>query len=348
VTVKIEDVTELYGFEFNVTWNSTMLKLVHVEFTNQLNQVWSNWQAVINETDGAWYRLVAVALKPAAGFNGTATLAKLTFRIEYGPCYIEPNYQIQTRIHFSKVKLSDSSANPICAQVYDGKYIIYAVKPGLKITPQTVTCRKLNETFVVEVKVIDAFKAFGFNIQISYNTTLLHPEDVQWGDLSVFLPGPYIIKEYAVDESNGIIYFHIVENVSAGAPLAFGDGVLARITFKVIETKMWKNCPEWINSISSSISFTDWNITVMCPTVHYLTGELVNTVEANYTFLPIQGDINFDGQVDIFDLSTVALYYDLEEGDPRFIADYDLNCDGIIDLFDLVLVALNFGFEYDC
>ena len=347
VQVKVENIIDLYGFEFNVTWNSNLIKLVGVEYTSQLNQIWSQWTAPENKTGPSWYQLVALALAPAVGFNGKGTLAKLTFRIEYAPCYIEPDYQLQARIHFAVVKLSDSDAQRICAEVHDGKYIIYAFKSGLKLRPTAITCRKLGETFTMEIKMIDSFKVSGFDIEIQYNTTLLEVDDVQWGDLSYFLPGPYIVQQIVRDDLMGLIRFHLVENVSDGAPLAYGDGILAAITFNVIKTKVWKSCPGWTNYIQDSITFKDWNITVMCPEIYHLTGELMYTIDADYQFLSIKGDIDSDGNVDIFDITAVAAYYNIEKGDPDYISDFDLNCDDIIDIFDLVLIGGNFGYEYD-
>jgi len=347
VEVKIQDVIDLYGFEFNVTWNSSLIQLKKIEYTSQLNSIWSSWNGVLNETGSNWYRLVALALAPTTGFNGDATLAKLTFKIEYGPCYIQPDYKVETRIHFAKVKLGDSSANPICAIVQDGRYIIYAVRTGLKMQPTSVTCRKLGETFISEVKIIDAFKICGFDMKIQFNTTLLEVTDVEWGDLSGFLPGPYITKEYSVDALNGFIRFRLFENVSDGAPLGYGDRMLAKITFKVVKAKVWKSCPQWTNYIQDIMVFKNWNISVMCPAIHHLTGELVYVQDAEYLFIPIQGDIDSNGVVDIFDITAVASYYDVEKTDPQYVSDYDLNCDDIIDLFDLILIATNFGFEYD-
>lgn len=346
VEVKVENIIDLYGFEFNVTWNSNLIKLVGVEYTSQLNQIWSQWTAQKNKTGPSWYQLVALALAPAVGFNGKGALAKLTFRIEYAPCYIEPDYQLQARIHFAAVKLSDSNAQHICAEVHDGKYIIYAFKSGLKLRPTAVTCRKMGETFTIEIKMIDGFKVSGFDIEIQYNTTLLEVDEVQWGNLSYFLPGPYIVKQFVRDDLNGLIRFHLVENVSDGAPLAYGDGILAAITFNVIQTKVWKNCDGWTNYIQDSITFKDWNITVMCPEIHHLTGELVYIIDADYQFLSIKGDIDSNGIVDIFDITAVAAYYNIEKGDPNYISDFDLNCDDIIDIFDLVLIGGNFGYEY--
>jgi hypothetical protein len=58
--------------------------------------------------------------------------------------------------------------------------------------------------------------------------------------------------------------------------------------------------------------------------------------------LQIQGDINFDGIVDIFDITIVALQFGRP---PPPITDSraDINHDGVVDIFDIVIVALHFG-----
>ena len=55
-------------------------------------------------------------------------------------------------------------------------------------------------------------------------------------------------------------------------------------------------------------------------------------------------DVNFDGVVDIFDLSSVARYYG-----QNVAWDYnpDVNRDGKVDLFDFVLIAAHFGESYN-
>jgi len=57
----------------------------------------------------------------------------------------------------------------------------------------------------------------------------------------------------------------------------------------------------------------------------------------------IVGDIDEDGDVDIFDLSTVAVAYFTFVGDPNYDWDADLTKDGIVDMRDLALVSSNYG-----
>ena len=55
------------------------------------------------------------------------------------------------------------------------------------------------------------------------------------------------------------------------------------------------------------------------------------------------GDINQDGIVDIFDITTVAVAFNSKLGDPNWNEAADIISDGIIDIFDIVVVALHFG-----
>ena len=60
---------------------------------------------------------------------------------------------------------------------------------------------------------------------------------------------------------------------------------------------------------------------------------------------PYKEDINKDNKIDIDDLSSVALKYNLKATDSGFDVKYDMNGDSIIDIFDLVMVGKRFGEE---
>lgn len=57
----------------------------------------------------------------------------------------------------------------------------------------------------------------------------------------------------------------------------------------------------------------------------------------------IVGDVDEDGDVDIFDLSMVSLAYFTFVGDPGYNPDADITKDGIIDMRDVALVSVNYG-----
>jgi len=60
-------------------------------------------------------------------------------------------------------------------------------------------------------------------------------------------------------------------------------------------------------------------------------------------FRTLQGDVNGDGVVDVFDLSIVGSAYGYFEGEHGYNADADLNEDGLFDGRDLAMVTINWG-----
>ncbi len=59
--------------------------------------------------------------------------------------------------------------------------------------------------------------------------------------------------------------------------------------------------------------------------------------------LPVPGDINKDGIVDIFDCVIVALAFGSKPGDTNWNPVADINSDNLVDIFDIVVVALHFS-----
>jgi len=55
------------------------------------------------------------------------------------------------------------------------------------------------------------------------------------------------------------------------------------------------------------------------------------------------GDINSDGNADIFDIVTVAIAFGSSYGQPSYKLMADRNIDNVVDIFDIVYVATHFG-----
>lgn len=84
VQLKIENVTNLYGFDVNLTWNPDLLALEAINTTIGVETYPDgilHEQVYIfkNDTGSASYRLVATSLSPAPSFNGSGIIAKLGF-----------------------------------------------------------------------------------------------------------------------------------------------------------------------------------------------------------------------------------------------------------------------------
>jgi hypothetical protein len=218
-------------------------------------------------------------------------------------------------------------------------FTVTSQQPTLAMNLADKTCRKYNETFNVQINITDAGNVEDFRFEIHYNATLLDVSGVSW---DAWGGGTYV-----ADEVNGIL-----TGCTWGSPIS-GDATLLTITFNATYHHLWKDestFPGWKNN-QTGIIYCQWaNLSYPgSPDLSYVRGGTQNQVnvgqDVTYTFSPIQGDINNDGSVDIFDLRAVATFYKVKIGDPNWGAAsaYDLNHDGIIDIFDLVTIAVKLG-----
>ncbi|MGD0495286.1 MAG: NosD domain-containing protein [Candidatus Bathyarchaeia archaeon] len=83
-------------------------------------------------------------------------------------------------------------------------------------------------------------------------------------------------------------------------------------------------------------------------------GDTRYIVDANNTdrypfiqpYVPVLGDLNHDGTVDMYDAIQEASAFGCYPGHPLWNSDADLNQDGIVDIFDIIILAGNFGKTY--
>lgn len=331
-SVTIHGVTDLRGFDFNLTWDNSLITLASVDFNTTLDSIWGsgNWYYAKNESSAGYYKLVAVSTASSFNSTGPTPLATLGF------CVQDPQSNLvrQTPIHFATHKLSDSQYNAITHTVVDGTYRISGETPMLHMSPTSKTCRKYNETFTIQVSVSDAFNVTDFEFEIHYNTTLLDYSSITWN--------AWDSGSISVDEVNGVV------TGSTSGDLRSGNQLLITIEFKAAYYRIWKDeskVPGWKND-QSGLIYIQWaNLSYTSgPDLGYVRGGSQNQInvgpDVTYTFSPIQGDVDNSGSVDVFDLRTVAAYYD------QAYSTYDLNGDGIIDIFDLVVIGAKFGFTY--
>jgi hypothetical protein len=331
VNVTIQNVQDMWGFDFNVTWDSALITLVGVDFNTSLDKVWGSgkWYYAKNESGTGYYKLVA--LSTSSSFNGTGatTLVTLTFRVE------DPHTNLvrETAIHFDTHKLSDSKWTPITHTAEDGLYRITGGKPTLVMSPSGRTCRKFNETFTVQINVTNAGNAKDFRFEIYYNATLLDVVGITWN--------AWGSGTYTADEVNGIL-----TGYTFGSPIS-GNVTLLTITFNATYHHLWKDeitVAGWKNIQAGTIYFQRANLSyASSPDLGYVRGGLndINVgSDFTYKFSPIQGDMDNNGDVDIFDLRTIAAFYDLVN------PEYNLTGDSTIDIFDIVVVAANFNYHY--
>jgi hypothetical protein len=326
LNVTIQNVRDLWGFNFNLTWDNTLLTLVSVDYYTTLDNMWgpSKW-SLANETYGVgYYQLAAASTSDSFNNTGSTSLATLEFRVEIS------NVASQTSIHFDAHELTDSQAQPIIHSTEDGTYRIAGKTPTFEMTPTFKTCRKCNETFTIKIDVSDAGNVKGFSFEIFYNSTLLDYVNITWNAWSS--------GSVTIDEANGNI-----TGSTSGSAIS-GNLTIVTIEFSAKYHHIWKDLVGWTNNLTGTIYLQWANFSYPgAPDLRYERGGL-NEINVGpdvvYTFSPIQGDVNNDGHVDMFDLRTVAAFYDTTN------PDYNLTGDSIVDIYDLVIIGSSFGYTY--
>jgi uncharacterized repeat protein (TIGR02543 family) len=340
VNVTIAGVVNLQGFDFNVTWDNALLTLKSVDFTATLNNVWGsgNWQCAVNESGSGYYKLVALSTKGSFGSTQPTSLCMLLFTVQ-DP---QSNSARQTPIHFDTVKLSDPQGNSITQAAADGTYSIAGWTPTLQMSPTSQTCRMYGENFTTQLGVTDALSLTDFKFEVCYNTTLLTYASITWN--------AWGSGTVTVDKVNGII-----TGTTSGTAVS-DNQTLVTIQFTATYHHIWMNESHvlgWQNN-QSALIYVQWaNMSYATgPDLSYVRGGTQNQISVspdfNYTFSPIQGDVDNNGVVNVLDMRDVANYFDVKQGDPLWslASVYDLNGDGVIDIFDLVLIGVNFGYIY--
>jgi len=333
VNVGIQDIEDFFGFDINVTWDNSLIAFEDCSYNATLDTLWSsNWFLEQNTTGvnggTGWYRLVAVSTSSDFNTTGSQTLFSLTFQVERGSNV----QQLQTLIHFAAVELSNSFSVSIPAAEDDGVYQISSTTPDIEfqlIDPNPAKRFEYGKVFEVGVNVTDVSSQLtGYNLTIVYDAELFYLTGINWSG-SVVGNGTYL------ENPEGTI--NVVD--TGGGPWVGENGSLFTLIFEVQfddrASHIWnKNST---NELTGDVSFQDVQLTFTDGTL-FMSG-IQTPAPLPITIYLIKGDVNCDGKVDIFDLRTIALYYD--QSSP---AKYDLNDDGIIDLFDLVIVASNFGY----
>lgn len=110
VDVKVDNVINLYGFDFKVYWNNSLLNLVSAKVNTK--NLWFDSLKWIDNIS-SYYEAAYSAKSPYNGFTGSSPLATLTFKVKsVGTCYLE----------IKNVKLGDKSAFPITYTVSNGYF----------------------------------------------------------------------------------------------------------------------------------------------------------------------------------------------------------------------------------
>jgi hypothetical protein len=301
---------------------------------------------VINNTEGTYW-LSATVKGNHTGFEGTRSIVTITFHVIYSPCW---NINVTDRIWFCSLTLLNNDGE--CGEEIFPEYVggaTYDIKPPKPVLALVdandgdhhVIIHKNNPqtTFDVDVWLYYGIKVEDFRIEIWYNATQLGVVGVIMGDYlkppftkytilqGEFGPGPH--------EGKGYVFVEVVqEGPPQGAPLQNCSGILFTIRFKVIQSIFYHICGiSGPKELESNITIhPSSRISAKCPEPVLIWPDRVDLM---YTYNPLIGDVDYDGEVTVLDLQLVADHY--------CTSLYDITGDGHTDIKDLAVVALNFG-----
>lgn len=179
----------------------------------------------------------------------------------------------------------------------------------------------LNQTFQIHIEVSNASDVYGWGLKLRWNATLLDAVNVTEGDFLSRGGDTYFFSKI----NNTAGYMQVGCTLLGNVSGVDGQGSLALLHFypetpgvcilDLFDTKL----------VNSQIQLTP----------HGTSDGIVR--------VPIPGDVNIDGVVDIFDAVTVALAFGAAPSDLNWNPDADVTGDDLIDIFDMVVVALRFG-----
>jgi PKD repeat protein len=371
INIKISDVIDLYGWEFKLRWNSSLLDAHNITEGAFLKGDGNTFfVSKINNTLG--YMLVDCTLVgDVLGVSGNGILATVNFYAkQFGECLLD----------LYDTKLVNSLEQAITHTATDGTVkIIKGPIAYFTYTPQTPY---VNESIIFNASlstpdggnmtqyewdfgdgnvtaVTNPVVTHSYNTVGDYNVTLTVTDseglsNIVWSIVSVSSPEHNIavinVTLSKTVASSGIVYVNVTVENQGSFTENFNITVYANYTLVAFKNVI-------LLSRDLAKVTVEWNITglmkgdyLMIANVTQLVGE-VNVTDNVYVDgilkVAILGDINGDGVVDILDIAMVARAYCSYPGHPRWNPNADLDNNNFIDILDIAKTARNYG-KRDC
>jgi len=221
VSLKIANVSNLYGFDVKLLWDPSVLEYVsHVSKVavagGVLNSPVFTLKDEGNSTAGTYW-LASSSLSPAPPFNGAGTFAEITLRVKtVGQSLLEV---------FSDI--ADTVGDPIDHERRNGFFSNYVPVPvDVFVSPDKVIDAELTpcHNFTVSVNLDNVVNLEHLEFWLGYNTIILNVTAVA---VNPVFPSPLV----EISEVDGKIRVN-----ASVSPSISGDLLVANVTFHVEDT----------------------------------------------------------------------------------------------------------------
>jgi hypothetical protein len=257
VTVKIYNVTDLYGFDLKFRWNTTFLQYVTHSVSVPRDSypdgvLWNPIMPLMNEvnTTAGTYWAAYTSMAPAPSFNGTGTVFTMTFEVikqpydyETGGPGVDP---IGIILGFSSTDLaprvSENPIVPIAHMVEPATVRIWEKLselppyPILKVMPTKVENMPMYNTFNIDIWLLGVNQSYdvaNFSITLNFNSTLIEANDISEGSWPKSYAEDSIDILKQINNATGTATYAL-ELVPPKKPNAPTTGILFTVTFQVI------------------------------------------------------------------------------------------------------------------
>jgi hypothetical protein len=307
VFINVTDVTNLYGWEFHLTYDPLILDLTYNDtVSGGLNTPTNTFHDEVNETSGKlWWAVCTTYPGSAVSYTEHAIFEMHFKALATGT----------SSLTLSETLLADNSANPITHTTVDGQIGVGT----LDLTVTGIAIRNMygNETWTHSIYANDTYSDLS-NFYYSVVVTVQNTGTFAAGsfkvklevycDLSLESSGELTVASLAgsaTKELNFTSVFHPTKTGNAG-----------RYSLKA--TVDSENTVAEDNEGNNELTKNDFMVTIM-------------------------GDVNGDKKVNILDGVKLSLAYSGTPGSTQWNDAVDLNHDNVINILDATRISLHWG-----
>ncbi len=199
--------------------------------------------------------------------------------------------------------------------------------------------------YFIDENNTDRYPLMGQWTEAGENTTVTHPSGFSLVYSNVLFAGVTIINQSELGPQVSLGFRH-----ASQPPIYYDIKTFADFSAPIILAIVYDGHDltqleeERLNLVRWNHTLQEWeNITTHVDTANDTISGETSSLSMFTLVIPILGDINSDGIVDIYDAITLASAFGSRPGSSNWNYSADINSDGGIDIYDAIILAGNYG-----